>query len=57
MNHRAALYWNALKTLGVKTEFVVYPDEGHLFFKRVDQVDVMSRLVGWFGAYLKPGGA
>jgi dipeptidyl aminopeptidase/acylaminoacyl peptidase len=49
-------YWKALKTLGVKTEFVVYPDEGHLFFKRADQVDVMSRLVGWFDTYLKPGG-
>jgi dipeptidyl aminopeptidase/acylaminoacyl peptidase len=49
-------YWNALKTLGVKTEFVVYPDEGHLFFKRADQIDVMSRLVGWFDQYLEPGG-
>jgi dipeptidyl aminopeptidase/acylaminoacyl peptidase len=49
-------YWNALKTLGVKTEFVVYPDEGHLFFKRADQIDVMSRLVGWFDTYMKPGG-
>jgi dipeptidyl aminopeptidase/acylaminoacyl peptidase len=49
-------YWNALKTLGVKTEFVVYPDEGHLFFKRADQIDVMSRLVGWFDKYLEPGG-
>lgn len=50
-------YWNALKTLGVRTEFVVYPDEGHLFFKRADQIDVMSRLVGWFDKYLKPGGS
>ena len=49
-------YWHALKTLGVKTEFVVYPDEGHLFFKRADQIDVMSRLVGWFDTYMKPDG-
>jgi dipeptidyl aminopeptidase/acylaminoacyl peptidase len=49
-------YWNALQRLGVKTEFVVYPDEGHLFFKHDDQVDVMTRLVGWFDKYLKPGG-
>lgn len=49
-------YWNALKRLGVPTEFVVYPDEGHLFFKRDDQADVMTRLVGWFDRYLKPGG-
>jgi dipeptidyl aminopeptidase/acylaminoacyl peptidase len=43
-------YWNALRRLGVKTEFVVYPDEGHLFYKHADQIDVMSRLVGWFDA-------
>jgi dipeptidyl aminopeptidase/acylaminoacyl peptidase len=49
-------YWNALRRLGVPTEFVVYPDEGHLFFKRDDQADVMTRLVGWFDRYLKPGG-
>ncbi len=49
-------YWNALRRLGVKTEFVVYPDEGHFFFKRSDQVDVMERVVGWFNTYLKPGG-
>ncbi|HEY2276084.1 MAG TPA: S9 family peptidase [Steroidobacteraceae bacterium] len=49
-------YWNALQRLGVNTEFVVYPDEGHFFFKHDDQVDVMTRLVGWFDEYLKPGG-
>ena len=48
-------FWNALRRLGVKTEFVVYPDEGHSFFKRSDQVDVMERIVGWFNTYLKPG--
>lgn len=48
-------YWNALRRLGVKTEFVVYPDEGHAFFKHADQADLMSRLVGWFNTYLKPG--
>ena len=45
-------YWNALRRLGVKTEFVVYPDEGHFFFKRADQVDVASRLLNWFDTYL-----
>ena len=50
-------YWNALRRLNVKTEFVVYPDEGHVFFKRADQADVMSRLVAWFDTYLKPGSA
>ncbi len=46
-------YWNALRRLGVPTEFVVYPDEGHVFFKRADQIDSTSRLVGWFDHYLK----
>jgi len=45
-------YWNALRRHGVKTEFVVYPDEGHFFFQHTNQVDVMSRLVSWFDAYL-----
>jgi dipeptidyl aminopeptidase/acylaminoacyl peptidase len=49
-------YWNALKRHGVKTEFVVYPDEGHHFFRHADQVDLMTRVVGWFDANLGAGG-
>jgi dipeptidyl aminopeptidase/acylaminoacyl peptidase len=45
-------YWNALRRHGVKTEFVVYPDEGHLFFKRADQADVMTRALNWFNENL-----
>jgi dipeptidyl aminopeptidase/acylaminoacyl peptidase len=45
-------YWNALRRHGVKTEFVVYPDEGHVFFKRSDQADVATRVVTWFNSYL-----
>jgi dipeptidyl aminopeptidase/acylaminoacyl peptidase len=45
-------YWNALRRLGVTTQFIVYPDEGHAFFKHADQVDLMSRLVGWFNTFL-----
>lgn len=48
-------YWNALRHLGVKTEFVVYPDEGHFFYKPADQIDVTSRVVNWFNTYLTPG--
>jgi dipeptidyl aminopeptidase/acylaminoacyl peptidase len=46
-------YWNALRRLNVKTEFVVYPDEGHDFFRHADQIDVMTRVVDWFDTYLK----
>jgi dipeptidyl aminopeptidase/acylaminoacyl peptidase len=49
-------YWNALRRHGVKTEFVVYPDEGHHFFKRADQLDLASRIVEWFNGYLAPHG-
>ena len=50
-------YWNALRRLGVLTEFVVYPDEGHVFFKREDQLDAMSRTVDWFDNQMKSGPA
>ncbi len=50
-------YWNALRRLGVTTRFVVYPDEGHFFFKRDDQVDAMMRVVDWFDTYLPAAGA
>jgi len=46
-------YWNALRRLGVPTQFVVYPDEGHFFFRHEDQVDVMTRLVNWFDGHLQ----
>jgi dipeptidyl aminopeptidase/acylaminoacyl peptidase len=45
-------YWNALRRHGVKTEFVVYPDEGHDFYRHSDQIDVMTRMVDWFDANL-----
>lgn len=45
-------YWHALKELGVTTSFVVYPDEGHEFYKLSDQVDVARRLVGWFDRWM-----
>jgi dipeptidyl aminopeptidase/acylaminoacyl peptidase len=46
-------FWHALKTLGVPTQLVVYPGEGHLFIKPEHQVDRMEQTVGWFDKYLK----
>jgi dipeptidyl aminopeptidase/acylaminoacyl peptidase len=46
-------YWHALRRLGVPAEFVVYPDEGHDFFKRQDQLDAMSRVTDWFDTHMK----
>ncbi len=41
-------FWHALKTLGVKTQFVVYPNEGHRFHVPEHQRDVMRRAMNWF---------
>jgi dipeptidyl aminopeptidase/acylaminoacyl peptidase len=41
-------FWHALKTLGVKTKLVVYPNEGHRFVKPEHRRDVAKRLVSWF---------
>jgi dipeptidyl aminopeptidase/acylaminoacyl peptidase len=46
-------FWHALKTLGVKTQLVVYPHEGHVFFRQEHQRDVIRRAVEWFNQYLK----
>ncbi len=43
-------FWHALKTLGVKTQFVVYPNEGHRFHSPAHQQDVMRRTIEWFNA-------
>jgi dipeptidyl aminopeptidase/acylaminoacyl peptidase len=46
-------FWHALKTLGVKTELVVYEREGHMFAKPDHQRDVVERVAAWFDNYLK----
>jgi len=46
-------FWHALRTLGVPTQLIVYPGEGHLFVKPENQTDRMDRAVAWFDKYLK----
>jgi dipeptidyl aminopeptidase/acylaminoacyl peptidase len=46
-------FWHALKTLGVETEFVIYPNEGHGFSDAGHQKDVVRRTLAWFDKYLK----
>jgi dipeptidyl aminopeptidase/acylaminoacyl peptidase len=48
-------FWHALKTLGVPTQFVIYPNEGHLFADPAHSRDVIDRTVAWFGEYLGAG--
>jgi len=45
-------FWHALKALGVPTELVIYPDEGHGISQPAHVHDIEKRLVGWFGKYL-----
>ena len=46
-------FWHALKTLGVKTELVVYQNEGHQFHKPEHQRDVLLRTIRWFNENLR----
>jgi dipeptidyl aminopeptidase/acylaminoacyl peptidase len=46
-------YWHALRDHGVPTQLVIYPGEGHLFYKPADQLDVFRRVTGWFEKYLR----
>jgi dipeptidyl aminopeptidase/acylaminoacyl peptidase len=41
-------FWHALKTFGVKTEFVLYPGEGHAFHKAEDSRELFERVAKWF---------
>jgi len=46
-------FWHALKTLGVETQLVVYPGEGHVFLQPEHRRDVIERMSAWFDHYLK----
>jgi dipeptidyl aminopeptidase/acylaminoacyl peptidase len=45
-------FWHALKALGVATELVIYPEEGHAIAKPEHQRDIEQRLLAWFDRYL-----
>ena len=47
-------YWHALKTLGVKTELVVYPHEEHEFSDPAHVLDRLERTVRWFDENMPP---
>jgi len=49
-------YWHALKTLGVPTQLVVYPNEGHSFADSGHIRDLQQRSLDWFAKYLGTGG-
>ncbi|MDE2245863.1 MAG: S9 family peptidase [Xanthomonadaceae bacterium] len=49
-------FWHGLKAMGVPTELVVYPDEGHGFVDPAHRRDVLVRALGWFARYLPARG-
>lgn len=46
-------FWHALKTLGVETQLVIYPNEGHGIGDPAHQRDIVRRTLGWFDDRLK----
>jgi dipeptidyl aminopeptidase/acylaminoacyl peptidase len=44
-----------LKADGRTVDVHFYPNEGHGFVKRENQIDALTRLVDWFDTYLKDG--
>jgi dipeptidyl aminopeptidase/acylaminoacyl peptidase len=41
-------FWHALRAEGVKTQLVIYPNEGHGFRDPVHRRDVLERALNWF---------
>ena len=45
-------FWHALRTLNVRTELVVYADEGHHYRDPAHVLDASQREVAWFDRHL-----
>ena len=46
-------FWHALKTLGVETQFVVYPNEGHSIAQPEHRRDILKRTIAWYNQHLR----
>ncbi len=53
MGQSTALY-RALKRYGVEAELVLYPREPHGPREEKHQIDILTRMLGWFDRYLSP---
>ena len=51
--HNGEQMYQALKSLGVEAELVVYPGEFHEFDVPSYERDVLKRYLGWYDAHLK----
>jgi dipeptidyl aminopeptidase/acylaminoacyl peptidase len=47
-------FWHALRDQGVKTQLVIYPNEGHHFVSPDHQRDVLKRALDWFQTEMPP---
>jgi dipeptidyl aminopeptidase/acylaminoacyl peptidase len=47
-------FYYGLKDVGVETELVVYPREGHNIQEYSHQLDLQKRVLAWFDKHLKP---
>ena len=45
------MYYRALKSAGVETQLVLYPDEGHPIRQLPHQEDVLRRVLAWFSRH------
>jgi dipeptidyl aminopeptidase/acylaminoacyl peptidase len=52
---QAQEFYQALKELGVPTQLVIYPREGHPIQEREHQRDMLERILAWFDRFLKGG--
>ena len=46
-------FYNGLREMGVETELVLYPREGHSFEELAHQIDLLKRILNWYDSYLK----
>ena len=47
--------YQALRSLGVDTQLVVYPGQFHGITTPTYKIDRLQRYVDWYDKYLKPG--
>jgi dipeptidyl aminopeptidase/acylaminoacyl peptidase len=45
-------FWHALRTLGVPTQLIIYPGEGHMFVRPEHQRGRLDQTLAWFDKYL-----
>jgi dipeptidyl aminopeptidase/acylaminoacyl peptidase len=50
---QAQEFYQALKELGIETQLVIYPREGHPIQEREHQRDMLERILAWYDRYLK----